>query len=60
MLSCRVDKLECNDLEAALLKTADDGANEAALDAVGLYAAITQISHNGAQMDGLKPALTMM
>ena len=36
VLGGSVDELESNELEAALLETADDVANEPALDAVGL------------------------
>lgn len=59
MLGRGLDELERDQLEAALLEAGDDGADEAALDAVGLRAEIAQIS-DCACTCALRLALTMM
>ena len=41
-----MDKLEGNEFEATLLKASDDGADEAALDAVGLQGVLRVSTRN--------------
>ena len=49
MLGGSVDELEGNELEATLLETANDVANESTLDAVGL---VTRGEQDGQDSEG--------